>query len=184
MCDMVAGTYEVILYQGAGEFALAGPILARGIGPLGGIGMNWQELPIAFDLQAGQEYLISFRHSVPGTQVATTYQRFFWGDQPGQDLDLGVVTIMDGREGYDATNWTNVAFPRTRITFDAGGACYPDCDTQSGPGVLDIFDFLCFGNRFSANDPYACDCDTSTGLGVCDIFDFLCFGNAFSAGCP
>ena len=63
-------------------------------------------------------------------------------------------------------------------------SCYPDCDTTTGPGVLDIFDFLCFGNRFSSNDPYACDCDSSTGVGVCDIFDFLCFGNAFSAGCP
>jgi hypothetical protein len=74
----------------------------------------------------------------------------------------------------------------TRIEFcyEAGGACYPDCDTQSGPGILDIFDFLCFGNRFTANDPYACDCDTQTGVGVCDIFDFLCFGNAFTAGCP
>ncbi len=62
--------------------------------------------------------------------------------------------------------------------------CYPDCDTSTGVGVLDIFDFLCFGNRFSAGDPYACDCDTSTGPLVCDIFDFLCFGNAFNNGCP
>lgn len=62
--------------------------------------------------------------------------------------------------------------------------CYPDCDTSTGPGVLDILDFLCFGNRFTAGDPYACDCDLTTGPGVCDIFDFLCFSNAFSVGCP
>lgn len=62
--------------------------------------------------------------------------------------------------------------------------CYADCDATTGPGVLDIFDFLCFGNKFDQRDPYACDCDLSTGPGVCDIFDFLCFGNAFSAGCP
>jgi hypothetical protein len=62
--------------------------------------------------------------------------------------------------------------------------CYADCDPSTGPGILDIFDFLCFGNRFAAADPYACDCDTSTGPGVCDIFDFLCFGNEFNAGCP
>ncbi len=62
--------------------------------------------------------------------------------------------------------------------------CYADCDQTTGPGVLDIFDFLCFGNLFDQSDPYACDCDTSTGPGVCDIFDFLCFGNAFNAGCP
>ena len=68
------------------------------------------------------------------------------------------------------------------VTF--GAECYADCDTGTGVGVLDIFDFLCFGNRFSANDPYACDCDTQSGVGICDIFDFLCFGNAFNAGCP
>ena len=70
-----------------------------------------------------------------------------------------------------------------RIARYGPASCYPDCDRSTGTGILDIFDFLCFGNRFAANDPYACDCDTSTGLGVCDIFDFLCFGNAFSAGC-
>jgi hypothetical protein len=62
--------------------------------------------------------------------------------------------------------------------------CYPDCDTSTGAGVLDIFDFLCFQNLFDAADPYACDCDTSSGVSVCDIFDFLCFQNAFDAGCP
>ena len=65
-----------------------------------------------------------------------------------------------------------------------GVTCYADCDTSTGVGILDIFDFLCFGNRFGANDPYACDCDTQTGQGVCDVFDFLCFGNRFAAGCP
>lgn len=61
--------------------------------------------------------------------------------------------------------------------------CYADCDISTGPGVLDIFDWLCFVDRFNAGLPYACDCDESTGPGACDIFDFLCFGNAFAAGC-
>ena len=63
-------------------------------------------------------------------------------------------------------------------------SCYADCDPSTGPGVLDIFDFLCFGNHFANNNTYACNCDLSTGNNVCDIFDFLCFGNAFAAGCP
>jgi DNA-binding beta-propeller fold protein YncE len=63
-------------------------------------------------------------------------------------------------------------------------SCYPDCDTSTGRGMLDIFDFLCFQNRYTQSEPYACDCDLSTGNGVCDIFDFLCFQNEFSAGCP
>ncbi len=62
--------------------------------------------------------------------------------------------------------------------------CYADCDQSTGPGVLDIFDFLCFQNSFVNGKPYACDCDTTTGQLVCDIFDFLCFQDAFVGGCP
>jgi len=61
--------------------------------------------------------------------------------------------------------------------------CFADCDSSTGSGVLDLFDFLCFQDRFISGDPYACDCDVSTGLGVCDLFDFLCFQNAFTLGC-
>ncbi len=103
----------------------------------------------------------------------------------GMQFHLGSANPLNSnmhdiwREGTG--NTSNIT--RIELCIDAGG-CYADCDTSTGVGVLDIFDFLCFGNRFSAGDPYACDCDTSTGPLVCDIFDFLCFGNAFNAGCP
>lgn len=58
--------------------------------------------------------------------------------------------------------------------------CYVDCVDD---GAIDIFDFLCFQDKFVVSSSYACDCDTSTGVGVCDIFDFLCFQNAFIGGC-
>jgi hypothetical protein len=61
--------------------------------------------------------------------------------------------------------------------------CYADCDQSTGPGVLDVFDFLCFQNSFVSGEPYACDCDTTTGPLVCDVFDFLCFQDAFVVGC-
>lgn len=61
--------------------------------------------------------------------------------------------------------------------------CYADCDQSTGPGSLDIFDFLCFQNAFVKRNSYACNCDTSTGPDVCDTFDFLCFQNLFVRGC-
>ena len=62
--------------------------------------------------------------------------------------------------------------------------CYADCDrsTSNGPDkppVLDIFDFLCFGNKFNQRDPYA-NCNNDAHF---DIFDFLCFQDAFAEGC-
>lgn len=117
---------------------------------------------------------------------------FYTGDafagQPtvvGGEFGAGRVLVFSTTNGPDQIGDANFA----RLLSNAmdwagqGGACYADCDTSTGPRVLDIFDFLCFGNRFAAGDPYACDCDQSTGPGACDIFDFLCFGNAFSAGC-
>jgi len=62
--------------------------------------------------------------------------------------------------------------------------CYADCDQSTGPGELDLFDFLCFQGSFVGSESYACDCDTSTGPLVCDLFDFLCFQDAFVGGCP
>jgi hypothetical protein len=70
------------------------------------------------------------------------------------------------------------------LDLGAPQPCYSDCDTSTGIRTLDIFDFLCFQNRFASADPYACDCDTSTGAATCDIFDFLCFQNAYAGGCP
>lgn len=58
--------------------------------------------------------------------------------------------------------------------------CYADCDTSTGSGVLDIFDFLCFQSLFVNLNPVA-DCD---GDNLLNIFDFLCFQDAFVAECP
>jgi len=57
--------------------------------------------------------------------------------------------------------------------------CQADCDASTGERVLDIFDFLCFQDRFVGGHAYA-DCD---GNGVFDAFDFLCFQDVFVGGC-
>jgi hypothetical protein len=102
-----------------------------------------------------------------------------------QTLSISGVTF----DQLHLYGWLNGAYTAPRGIVDdlritSEPLCYADCDSSTGAGVLDIFDFLCFQNAFVAGDPYACDCDTTTGPGVCDIFDFLCFQNAFVAGCP
>jgi len=66
-----------------------------------------------------------------------------------------------------------------RIVIDG---CYPDCDTGTGSGVLDIFDFLCFQDAFIASEPYACSC-AAESTPACTIFDFLCFQDRFLSEC-
>jgi hypothetical protein len=54
--------------------------------------------------------------------------------------------------------------------------CPADCD---GSGTLDLFDFLCFVNRYNAGDRFG-DC---TDEGAFDFFDFVCFISLFNEGC-
>jgi hypothetical protein len=61
--------------------------------------------------------------------------------------------------------------------------CYPNCDGSTAPPVLNVLDFNCFLNRFSAGASYA-NCDGSTTPPVLNVLDFNCFLNRFSAGCP
>jgi outer membrane protein assembly factor BamB len=91
----------------------------------------------------------------------------------------------DDRTIYIPTSGTEAGEPFSFLyAINAADSCFADCDQSTGPGVLDVFDFLCFQDSFVKGEPYACDCDTSTGPGVCDVFDFLCFQNAFVSGCP
>jgi probable HAF family extracellular repeat protein len=62
-------------------------------------------------------------------------------------------------------------------------ACAANCDGSTAPPVLNILDFNCFINRYTAGDPYA-NCDGSTNPPVLNVLDFNCFVNRFTAGCP
>jgi hypothetical protein len=49
--------------------------------------------------------------------------------------------------------------------------------------VLNVLDFNCFLNAFTAGDLYA-NCDGSTAPPVLNVLDFNCFLNLFGGGCP
>jgi hypothetical protein len=72
----------------------------------------------------------------------------------------------------------------TGTCFVGGGqVCYANCDGSTVDPVLNVLDFNCFLNRFSAGASYA-NCDGSTVDPVLNVLDFNCFLNRFSAGCP
>jgi hypothetical protein len=62
-------------------------------------------------------------------------------------------------------------------------SCYANCDNSTTPPVLNVLDFTCFLNRFTAGESYA-NCDNSTTPPVLNVLDFTCFLNKFTTGCP
>jgi hypothetical protein len=94
----------------------------------------------------------------------------------GTESRIGIDRDEDGFfDGDERDRCTDPADPE----FFPGAPGTPDCDTSTGPGVLDIFDFLCFQDAFVTGEPYG-DCDRNQ---LYDIFDFLCFQDAFIQGC-
>jgi hypothetical protein len=117
-------------------------------------------------------------HLVGGGQVFQEFEII----EPAPPPELHEVQFV-GFENVTSVEWYQRSPFHQFDDVTLGSPCYADCDTTTGQGVLDIFDFLCFQNRFDAGASYACDCDTTTGVGVCDVFDFLCFQNEFASGC-
>jgi probable HAF family extracellular repeat protein len=73
--------------------------------------------------------------------------------------------------------------PKPFLLTPAPPACYANCDGSTTAPVLNVLDFNCFLNRFSAGEAYA-NCDGSTVPPVLNVLDFNCFLNRFVQGCP
>jgi hypothetical protein len=61
--------------------------------------------------------------------------------------------------------------------------CYVNCDGSTTAPILNVNDFTCFLNKYSAGDPYA-NCDGSTAAPILNVNDFTCFLNRYALGCP
>ena len=94
------------------------------------------------------------------------------------------ITLLEPRRmmGYawgENIGWINLDDAAKFV----GLGCYANCDSSTAAPVLNVNDFVCFLNRFSAGDPYA-NCDGSTAAPTLNVNDFTCFLNKFAVGCP
>jgi hypothetical protein len=91
--------------------------------------------------------------------------------------------VLVGSKAVHANTFGNGGNTYLFDTGVGGSTCYPNCDSSTAAPILNVLDFNCFLNRFSAGDSYA-NCDQSTTAPVLNVLDFNCFLNAFTAGCP
>ncbi len=63
-----------------------------------------------------------------------------------------------------------------QLIADGAAVCPPDCEED---GDLDIFDYMCYLDRFVEGDLYA----DFEGDGDLDVFDYMAFQNSFISGC-
>ena len=91
---------------------------------------------------------------------------------------------------FNANDWTvneaGFVFRGRELSFSLDGtpilgACYANCDASTQPPVLNVGDFTCFLQKYTAGDAYA-NCDGSTQAPVLNVGDFTCFLQKYTAG--
>ncbi|MFN0131970.1 MAG: hypothetical protein ACKVW3_05500 [Phycisphaerales bacterium] len=136
----------------------------------------------AIDIYTGRDHAITRTSS--GSLVA-------WDDPEYPLPDPNLVTLPADEALWGLTNSNS-------NWFHAGlSGCFGNCDRSTTPPVLNVNDFMCFGNEFaalSALDPTPsnlllqinsrANCDGSTNVPVLTSNDFLCFNQAYVDGCP
>jgi hypothetical protein len=149
----------------------------------------------------------SGRHSSFDAWVCTGYSEIFTGpggaliwdpvhgsrDLKALLLSLGVGGIGSYSLGGPMSSWDGrtVVGNLGPVPGPGGGMyiatipgfCYANCNGSTVAPVLNVADFVCYLNKFSAGDPYA-NCDGSWATPVLNISDFICYLNRFAAGCP
>lgn len=120
-----AASYDIAIYQGSGEANALGPLLAMQSAalPAGTGTVSRNDIAIAFTFLAGTEYYVNFRRSDGSSDFSDPFHFIAWGDGAEQS-DLGVLTLLDGRDGF-APNGNN-NFWVTHFQFDLADATVPE----------------------------------------------------------
>lgn len=148
--DLVEQSFDVVIYAGKGEQNPPGAELEKVSATAGGIGFDWNDLEIEFSFDAGEEYLINWRPSSSNNRWATQLEYTnSWGNPLDDGVDLGPLTILDGRENWNGTSWTNTLAAHMRINTSGGGCdpCDANCDGSVDLTDIEPFIGLLFGDE-------------------------------------
>jgi hypothetical protein len=110
----------------------------------------------------------------------TLYATIYTGGGAGSFVSIDTATGA-GTLIADTTSW-NAEMEMAIRGAATGSSCYANCDHSTTEPRLNVLDFNCFLNEFSAGHSYA-NCDHSTTEPTLNVLDFNCFLNSFSAGC-
>jgi hypothetical protein len=108
------------------------------------------------------------------------YQDVAFGNG-GSGATIGFqLGAQPGQWSQYSYNTANSVTAGTVLTIQL--TCYPNCDNSTAMPCMNIQDFACFINRFSAGETWA-NCDNSATPPVLNILDFNCFLGRWANGC-
>ena len=117
MGDLVVQAFEVLIYAST-DGSTVGSVLATFSATVGGTGSGWNTVPVAFDFEEGDYYIVNWRPVVSSSTWATSID-YYW--DTGLPDTIGPLTVLEGFSGADP-NATNALHPHFK--FLTGADCY------------------------------------------------------------
>ncbi len=113
--QLVEQSFDVVIYEGEGVNSAPGPVLGMASAVRGGP-FDWYDIPIAFKFVSGHDYILNWRPTTSNSTWTTDLEYFpNWGNSSTDDVDIGPVTLRDGREGHTAGSFSNSYAPHLRV---------------------------------------------------------------------
>jgi hypothetical protein len=173
-----------------GENVSLGPLAAVSVQPAAGGSIAQAAFDIVYYENGPWGGIVVTVDALQNGQVVGTTS-FTVSDLGGRDNPVAqhLTVSAPGFDTVRITSRLNGDYTTLRALIDnvvltpAGAPCYANCDNSTSAPVLNVLDFNCFINRFTAGESYA-NCDNSTVAPILNVLDFNCFINRFTAGCP
>lgn len=118
MGDLTKQSFDVVIYSST-DGHTAGGVLATFSATVGGTGLDWNTVPVAFDFVEGNFYFVNWRPSASGNW-ATSIDYYL---DTGLPFSVGPLTILEGVSGANAEE-SNTYHPHFKFLTGA------DCNCQ------------------------------------------------------
>ncbi len=125
MGDLLEKAFEVVIYASV-DGSTAGSVLATFSATVGGTGLGWNTVPVAFDFEEGDFYIVNWRPVTPSSDWATSIDYY---NDTGLPDTIGPLTVLDGLSSADPLG--NSLHPHFK--FLTGADCYCEDNDLTTP---------------------------------------------------
>lgn len=129
MGELIKQEFEVVIYTST-DGHTAGSVLATFSATVGGTGNGWNTVPVAFDFEEGDFYVVNWRPLTPSTTWVNSLDYY---NDSGLPATIGPLTVLEGYEGTDASP-SNPLHPYFK--FLTGADCYCEDNDLTTPDYV------------------------------------------------